>query len=263
MPARLKVTLTLSEDKTLKELELANQVPRRTKKRASILRLNSRGKTVEEIALYVKCASSTVRQTIHRWQQRGLAGLWESQGNSSLDYGYAHIGQQKSITQNKNRGRRINIMGVWEDKQTFDYALKVGTYKAKNYVQFMDAQAEKAIKRLFDTGKYTVIVQDNSSIHRANILKERVEIWEKQGLILFSLPPYSPEMNLIEVQWRRADRLMSSKTTTGGFSNRALRRQELAGGVFDDQYDLALAIIQGLENRGKQGNFSVERLMFN
>jgi putative transposase len=43
----------------------------------------------------------------------------------------------------------------------------------------------------------------------------------------------------------------------------ALKRQELAGRVFDDEYDLALAIIEGLENRGQQNNFSVERLMFN
>lgn len=80
MPTGLKVTLTLDEDRTLKELELANQVPRRTKQRASMLRLNSRGKTVKEIALYVECASSTVRQTIHRWQSQGLAGLWEAPG---------------------------------------------------------------------------------------------------------------------------------------------------------------------------------------
>ena len=40
-------------------------------------------------------------------------------------------------------------------------------------------------------------------------------------------------------------------------------RQELAGRVFDDEYDLALAIIEGLTKRGQQGNFSVERLMFN
>lgn len=80
MPTGLKITLTLNEDRTLKELELANQVPRRTKQRASILRLNSRGKTVQEIALYVECASSTVRQTIHRWQSKGLAGLWEAKG---------------------------------------------------------------------------------------------------------------------------------------------------------------------------------------
>lgn len=80
MPARLKVTLTKQEDKTLRELELANQVPRRTKQRASMLRLNSRGKTVKEIAIYAECASLTVRQTIHRWQHYGLAGLWEAKG---------------------------------------------------------------------------------------------------------------------------------------------------------------------------------------
>lgn len=152
-------------------------------------------------------------------------------------------------------------MGVWEDRQNFEYALKVGTYKAKNYVQFINAQAEKAMKRLFDTGKLTVIVQDNASIHRANIAKERVEIWSKQGLILFSLPPYSPRhalrgkrasasghspcMNRIEDQWLH------------------LKRHELAGRVFEDEYDLAKAIIQGIKHRGQQGNFSVERLMFN
>jgi putative transposase len=164
---------------------------------------------------------------------------------SPLSYGYGQIGQQKSITQNKTRGRRINIMGVWEDSQSFEYGLKVGTYKAKNYLQFMDTQGDKAMKRLFDTGKFTVIIQDNASIHRANSVKERIQMWSKQGLMLFFLPPYSPEMNRIEDQWLH------------------LKRQELAGRIFDDEYDLALAIIEGLENRGQQGNFSVERLMFN
>ena len=79
----------------------------------------------------------------------------------------------------------------------------------------------------------------------ANIVKERVQIWEKQGLMLFFLPPYSLEMNRIEDRWLH------------------LKRQELAGRVFDDEYDLVLAIIEGLENRGQQGNFSVERLMVN
>ena len=48
MPAGLKVTLTENEDQTLRELEIANQVPRRTKLRASILRLNSRGEKINE-----------------------------------------------------------------------------------------------------------------------------------------------------------------------------------------------------------------------
>jgi putative transposase len=33
--------------------------------------------------------------------------------------------------------------------------------------------------------------------------------------------------------------------------------------VFDDEYDLAKAIIEGIENRAHLGNYAVERLMFN
>lgn len=43
----------------------------------------------------------------------------------------------------------------------------------------------------------------------------------------------------------------------------ALKRQELGGYVFDDEHDLALAIIEGIENRGRLANHAVERLMFN
>ena len=36
-----------------------------------------------------------------------------------------------------------------------------------------------------------------------------------------------------------------------------------SGRVFDDEYDLILAIIQGVYHRGRQGDFSVKRLMLN
>ena len=80
MPAALKITLTSEENKTLQELEVASAVPRRTKQRATVLRLNAKGWRVKEIADYLEWAESTVRQTIHRWNQQGLAGLWEARG---------------------------------------------------------------------------------------------------------------------------------------------------------------------------------------
>ena len=80
MPAALKITLTIEENKTLQELELANSVPRRTKQRATALRLNAKGWKVKEIADYLKWAESTVRTTIHRWNKFGLGGLWEAKG---------------------------------------------------------------------------------------------------------------------------------------------------------------------------------------
>ena len=164
---------------------------------------------------------------------------------SPLSYGYGQIGQQKSIAQRTRKGRRVNIMGVWEEETRLEYTLKVGTNKTQNYLRFMSWQAEKAMRRLCETGKPTVIIQDNASIHRSKLAKKQHQIWSKQGLSLFFLPPYSPEMNRIEEQWLH------------------LKRQELGGRVFEDEYDLALAIIDGIENRGQQGNYSVERLMFN
>jgi len=80
MPAPLKITLTKEENKTLKELEVAQGVARRTKQRATALRLSASGVKVKAIAEYLEWAESTVRETIHRWNQKGLAGLWEAGG---------------------------------------------------------------------------------------------------------------------------------------------------------------------------------------
>src|SRR5438445_11431235 len=49
----------------------------------------------------------------------------------------------------------------------------------------------------------TVVVMDNASIHRSEEVEDRIPYCKKQGLIIKYLPPYSPELNLIEILWRR------------------------------------------------------------
>ena len=49
----------------------------------------------------------------------------------------------------------------------------------------------------------TVVVMDNASIHRSEASEDRLPSWKKQGLIITYLPPYAPELNLIEILWRR------------------------------------------------------------
>ena len=51
-------------------------------------------------------------------------------------------------------------------------------------------------------GKFTVIIIDNASIHKSKKFKAKIEEWENKNLYLFYLPPYSPELNLIEILWR-------------------------------------------------------------
>jgi transposase len=51
--------------------------------------------------------------------------------------------------------------------------------------------------------KKTVVVVDNASIHTSEEFVERIPYWKQHGLIVKYLPPYSPELNLIEILWRR------------------------------------------------------------
>src|SRR2546422_9620780 len=51
--------------------------------------------------------------------------------------------------------------------------------------------------------KKTVVVIDNASIHTSEAFEDRLPSWKKKGLIIKYLPPYSPELNLIEILWRR------------------------------------------------------------
>lgn len=127
----------------------------------------------------------------------------------------------------------------------FDYALMVGTLKSPTYVQLLNWQAAIAEKRWKETGQITVIVQDNASVHQSLLVRQHHLRWQQQGLFLFFLPTYSPQMNRIEDEWLH------------------LKRDELASRVFDDEYELAIAIIEGIENRAAQGQYEVERFMFN
>jgi len=51
--------------------------------------------------------------------------------------------------------------------------------------------------------KKTVVVMDNASVHRSEEFEDCIPHWKKQGLIVKFLPAYSPELNLIEILWRR------------------------------------------------------------
>lgn len=76
MPAPLQIKLTVEEDTTVRELSLAQGVPRRTRQRAMAVRLNSDGWRVGQIAQHLQIHEHTVGNAIRRWQTVGLCGLW-------------------------------------------------------------------------------------------------------------------------------------------------------------------------------------------
>jgi transposase len=48
------------------------------------------------------------------------------------------------------------------------------------------------------------VVIDNASIHKGEAMDSKRRRWAAQGLYLYYLPPYSPELNRIEILWKQA-----------------------------------------------------------
>jgi transposase len=80
MGARLRVYLTAEENRTLLELRKVTSLPQRVRDRAEVVRLSHQGAYVEKIAEFLDWNIQTVRETLHRWQQGGLEGLWDASG---------------------------------------------------------------------------------------------------------------------------------------------------------------------------------------
>jgi transposase len=49
-----------------------------------------------------------------------------------------------------------------------------------------------------------IVVIDNASIHKGDVMDESGTTWAKQGLCLYDFPPDSPELNRIEILWKHA-----------------------------------------------------------
>ncbi len=160
---------------------------------------------------------------------------------SEPGYTYYQRGEQKRLEQTKRRGRRLSIIGFLQPLISFVYGLVIGGVDRKSYIQMMELEAQSASK----TGRTRIIVQDNGPIHRCKEVQQLWSSWSHMGLYIFFLPKYCSEMNPIELEWQH------------------LKKDELCGQIFNDELDLAYAVIDGVKARGERGNYSTQRVKFN
>ena len=95
----------------------------------------------------------------------------------------------------QSHAERINVLGFLTRQNTLYNFCHSGRMTAQFLVDSIDALVPSL------TGP-TVLVLDNSTVHRANLVKAKRGEWRRKGLRLLFLPPYCPHLNLIEVLWR-------------------------------------------------------------
>lgn len=60
----------------------------------------------------------------------------------------------------------------------------------------LDPFVEQTVKR-------TIVILDHSRIHKSKKIMAKIEKWKEKHVLIYFLRPYAPELNLIEILWRR------------------------------------------------------------
>jgi transposase len=114
-----------------------------------------------------------------------------------VPYAWQDIGRQGTLGIPTSRSKRINVIGFLNSVENAFRAFKrVGSVNSDVIINAMDAFCD-------DLDKPAVVALDNAPVHKCEAVAARINDWEKRGLSLYFLPRYSPDLNLIEILWRK------------------------------------------------------------
>lgn len=111
-----------------------------------------------------------------------------------LPYAWQEKGHTIEIPSSHGR-KRLNVVGFLN----VDNAFQAYTFECSLDSAIMIACVDEFCKQVT---KRTVLVMDQASIHTSDAFTERIPDWKTQGVEIFLLPAYSPELNCIEILWR-------------------------------------------------------------
>lgn len=129
-----------------------------------------------------------------------LLYLDESGFSGSPYIPYAWQSRGETIELPCHSGKRINVLGILSVSEgSLEVCIPDKKMTSKIVFEVLEKEAEKAALYPIPS----LLVLDNASIHTAKLIEGRQEEWAKQNLFLYFIPTYSPELNVIEMLWRK------------------------------------------------------------
>lgn len=108
---------------------------------------------------------------------------------------YAWQEEDHPIAIESSRSKRLNVLGFMNRRNELQAYSIEGNVNSDIVIDCIDQFCQTVTK-------WTVIVMDNAGIHKSKNFEIQQARWKEQNVELFFLPPYSPELNLIEILWR-------------------------------------------------------------
>src|SRR4029450_7174587 len=91
--------------------------------------------------------------------------------------------------------KRLNVLGFLSKRNELQAYSCLGSVNSDVVIRCINDFCK-------DIDKKTVLVMDNSPIHTSETFQKNIPLWKEQGLDIFYLPKYAPELNCIEILWR-------------------------------------------------------------
>lgn len=119
-----------------------------------------------------------------------------------VPYGWQPIGETFRIP--CHHSPRLNVLGFMGRDNHLFYRVVEGRVTTETVIEVFNAFADDYYETVFKlTGKICFVPMDNASIHRSQAFKDKKDDWLLRGVCPRFIPPYCPELNLIEILWRK------------------------------------------------------------
>ena len=116
---------------------------------------------------------------------------------SNVPYAWQDVGRAGTIEIPTSHSANFIIMGFLNPK----------TNELKAYEHTGSVNSDVIIKTMDEfcdsLERPAVVILDNASVHTSKAVAEKRKEWEDRGLSLYFIPPYSPQLNVIEILWRK------------------------------------------------------------
>jgi transposase len=196
-PQALKRVLTRFAAKTDKRLSLSSLKRLAKKARLRWKRVRKSLKSLRDPDAFAK-AKRELEALQHQEDQGQLALYYFDESGFALDPTIPYAWQEPNsiIELPARKSGRINVLGFMNRHNDLHPFMFEGPIHTSMVIACFDTFCHTLTKK-------TVVVIDNASIHTSEEFADRLPYWKKKGLMIKYLPPYSPELNLIEILWRR------------------------------------------------------------
>ncbi|WP_431689515.1 IS630 family transposase [Hahella sp. NBU794] len=139
---------------------------------------------------------------LQSWEDAGEIDLYyfDESGfsqRSNLPYGWSPVGQSTRL-KSYSHSKRLNVLGFMNRRQKLIFHTTEERVDSAQVVALFNKLAESK-----DPLKNAVVLLDNAPMHRSAEFRRHRWDWMDKGIWPIYLPKYSPELNLIEILWRK------------------------------------------------------------